>query len=116
MSELKLYTDENIDPRLAEQLNRRGYDVLSCYAAGHAGRALSDEWQLTFATEQGCAILTYNVVDFAALALEWESRQREHCGIIFANPMPIGTFILRTAKHLDLFNAVDHHSVSMYLI
>lgn len=115
MSRLTLYTDENIDPRLAEQLSQRGYDVLSCYAAGNAGKALSDDWQLDFATGQRRAILSYNVHDFVALTLEWEAVQREHCGIIFANPMPMGILIARTVRHLDLFSAEDHHNISMYL-
>jgi hypothetical protein len=116
VSHLALYTDENIDPRLAEQLTQRGYDALSCYAAGNAGQALSDEWQLGFATEHGRAILSYNVDDFVALTFDWITAQREHCGIIFAKPMPLGILITRTARHLDLFNAENHHNISMYLV
>ncbi|MBA2451556.1 MAG: DUF5615 family PIN-like protein, partial [Chloroflexia bacterium] len=54
------YTDEDVDGRVAKQLQRLGHDVLSSHAAGNSGRRLSDEWQLNYATEQSRAILSHN--------------------------------------------------------
>lgn len=113
---LRLYTDENVDPRLAAQLNEQGYDALSCREASNANQALPDEWQLEFAAAQGRAILTYNVVDFIPLIAAWQAQGKEHHGIIFANPMPLGELIHRTARHLDAFSADDHYNLALYLI
>ncbi|GEM_PF-4822665 len=56
-------------PRLAEQLNRLGYDVLSCRAAGNHNRGLSDSWQLEFAAQAGRTILIHNIIDYALISL-----------------------------------------------
>jgi hypothetical protein len=64
---IRLYTDEDVDPDLADQLNRQGYDALSCHRAGNQNRGLDVEWQLSFAASDGRAILVYNVADFVAL-------------------------------------------------
>jgi hypothetical protein len=50
--------------------------------AGNAG--MSDEAQLTYATEQGMAILTYNAQDFILLAHMWYTAGREHAGIMLS--------------------------------
>jgi len=58
---LSLYTDEDVNAALAVQLQRRGYDIISCYQAGNAGKRLSDEWQLTYAAQESRAILSHNI-------------------------------------------------------
>ncbi|CAN5822472.1 DUF5615 family PIN-like protein [soil metagenome] len=83
---LRLYTDEDVDGRVAKQLQRLGHDVLSSHAAGNSGRRLSDEWQLKYATEQGRAILSHNSGDFYQLAHSWALSKREHYGIVLATP------------------------------
>jgi len=46
---LKLYLDENIPPLLAQQLRRRGFDVLSAHEVEMLGK--DDEEQLEYASE-----------------------------------------------------------------
>ena len=53
-----IYTDEDVTSALAPALRRRGYTAQSTAEARHL--ELLDEAQLTYATEQGMAILTYN--------------------------------------------------------
>ena len=61
-----LYADEDVTTVLAPALRWRGYMAQSIAEAGNTER--SDEAQLTYATEQRMAILTYNAQDFIPLA------------------------------------------------
>jgi len=44
----------------------------------------SDDEQLAFAAERGCALYTFNVSDFYRLHREWISAGRQHAGMILA--------------------------------
>lgn len=113
---IKLYTDEDVDPRLAQQLTRLGYDALSCHTAGNHNRGLTDEWQLTFTTSRGRAILVFNIADYVKLDAEWRTRGREHCGIILAEAeLPLGELVRRTSCHLDRYTPQYHHNQILYL-
>jgi uncharacterized protein DUF5615 len=61
-----LYTDEDVTTDLTPALRWRGYMAQSTAEAGNA--EMSDEAQLTYVTEQGMAIFTYNVQGFIPLA------------------------------------------------
>jgi hypothetical protein len=114
-SRLRLYTDEDVDGRVARQLQRIGYDVLSSQAAGNSGREPSDEWQLEYATEHGRVFLSHNSGDIHQLALSWARTEREHCGIVIVPRMPVGSLILRAAKHLDRVDPEIQYNTSIYL-
>lgn len=105
-----------MDPRLAQQLTRLGYDALSCHAAGNHNRGLSDEWQLTYATQQGRAILVFNIVDYLNLDAAWGTRGAEHSGIILAEAeLPLGELVRRNRCHLDAHTPQYQHNVVLYL-
>lgn len=113
---LRLYTDEDVTSVLAEQLRRRGYDVVSCLAAGNAGQRRSDEWQLSYPAQQGRAILTHIIADFVALGRRWSEQGRAHRGIILAEQtIPIGELVRRTQLHLDTVPADEPDGVVRYL-
>lgn len=113
---IRLYTDEDVDTRLAEQLRRHGYDVISCREAGNSNLALSDEWQLTWATSQGRAILAFNLPHYMLLDSVWKSQSRPHAGIIMAqHRWPFGDLLRRTIRHLDTIPSVDQFDVARYL-
>ena len=113
---IRLYTDEDVDAHLAEQLLRLGYDVLSCSAAGNASKRLPDTWQLNFATEQGRAILIHNVADYVAIDRARQSRGQAHWGIIYVRwRTPIGELIRRTRVHLDTVSPEQQYNVLRYL-
>jgi hypothetical protein len=99
---IRLYTDEDVDRHLAIQLRRHGHDVVSCFEAGHAGRRLTDEWQLAFAAEGGRAILIHNIVDYFPIDAAWKARGREHAGIIAVSQnTSLGELVRRVRLHLD---------------
>lgn len=71
-----LYLDENLTPRIARQLAKRGIDIVSVRDMGKLGD--NDANHLTAATEQGRVLVTTDV-DFLRMA----SEGIEHAGIIF---------------------------------
>ncbi len=80
---LRLYIDEDsMSHALVEALRSRGVDVLTPLDAGTMG--WSDEEQLQFASEAGCAIFSCNVGDFLVLHTKWQETGRNHDGIILA--------------------------------
>lgn len=90
---IKLYLDEDVDPLLAPVLRERGIDCLSTREAQNLGH--SDVQQLTFATNQGRVILTFNVKDFLRLAKELTNSSRHHSGIIVSNHLPFRELLRR---------------------
>ena len=66
---VRLHFDRHIIARLAHDLRSRGYDVLTTDEAGLD--TATDEEQLAFATQEGRAILTFNIRDLAPLHHHW---------------------------------------------
>jgi len=77
---VKVYLDEDLAPAVAQFLRRRGIDATSAQEAGNA--QLDDRAQLAYATREGRAIVTANVVDFIELARDAVAANTEHAGII----------------------------------
>ena len=77
---MKVYLDEDLVPAVAQLLRRRGIDTTSAQEAGNA--QLDDRAELAFATREGRAIVTANVVDFIELARDAVAANTEHAGII----------------------------------
>jgi len=75
-ADIKLYLDENMNPKLAEQLRLRGIDAIHVQEIEAKGE--SDKQHLARATEQGRALVTTDS-DFIDLATQGV----EHAGIIF---------------------------------
>jgi hypothetical protein len=74
--------------------------VQSCQEARRANQRISDQDQLTYASTEGRALLTFNVVDFIVLDAEWKQSGRRHAGII----------VLPEIRHLsELIQRVEHH-------
>ncbi len=74
---LRYFFDEHIKSAIAEQLQRRGIDVLTAQAAGRAGIEISDEDQLAFAASLGRVLVTEDR-DFILLAYT----QLPHAGVV----------------------------------
>jgi hypothetical protein len=99
---IRLFTDEMINPSLAPELRRRGYDVESCDEAGRSQRRISDADQLEYATGQGRAILSFNKRDFIALDRSYKGGVRRHAGIIVAPQIDdLGVLLRAVQRHLD---------------
>lgn len=76
MAEIRFYLDENLDLAIAEQLKRRGIDVVTVRDVGRLGN--SDVNHLKRATEMGQVLCTQDD-DFLRMAAEG----MEHAGIVF---------------------------------
>ena len=115
-SGIRLYTDEDVNTALAEQLQQQGYDVLSCYAADNAGKRLSDGWQLAYAAQHERAIVTHNIADYIRLDKAWKAQQREHWGIIIVRQdTTIGDLVRRARRHLEVVAPSEQYNVVRYL-
>ena len=79
--------DEHINPTVAIQLRRKGCDAISLHEGHHLG--LLDPEVLELAAAQRRSIVTYNVIDFEALASQWFARNRSHSGIVLVHEKTI---------------------------
>jgi len=77
---VKVYLDEDLSPNIAELLRQRGIDATSAQEIGNT--QLDDRAQLAYATREGRAIITANVVDFIELAREAVATNTQHGGIV----------------------------------
>jgi predicted nuclease of predicted toxin-antitoxin system len=99
---IALYTDEDITDRLASLLRERGFEATCALEEGTAG--LSDEEQLTYATQRGWTLLTYNRDDFLTLARQWHAAGREHAGIVVSRQFrlqELGELLRQALRLLD---------------
>lgn len=113
---MKLLLDEHYSPAVAEQLQERGYDVISVAErspAKHAHlRQRSDQELLYWARDDGRVLVTENVRDFMPLHQTFLARGDVHAGILFTSPRK---FPRRTAALGSLITALaaflDRHPV-----
>ena len=111
-----IYTDEDVTADLAPALRRRGYTAQSTAEVGNF--RISDEAQLTFATERGMALLTYNAQDFIPLARSWYRDGREHAGIVISEQMSqrrFGALLRWVLRLLDALIAEEMHNRIVFL-
>lgn len=78
---MKLYLDEDLSPRIARALRRKGIDAVSAYEVGNL--QLSDWEQLAYAAREGRCLVTRNARHFVLLSQEAIRRQQPHAGIVF---------------------------------
>ncbi len=105
---VRLYLDRHIMKRLAVDLRSRGYDVLTTEEAGKD--SASDEEQLTLATSESRALLTFNIRDFAPLHEQCQAAERPHAGIIVSQQLgrrQYGLLLERMLRLLNHFTAED---------
>ena len=79
---MRLLLDEQISHVIAEQLRRRGFDVLAVDERGDL-RGADDARLLEWACSNGRAVVTNDAGDFS-LATEWAQQGRAHWGLIFS--------------------------------
>jgi len=77
---LKLYLGEDLSPRVARLLRRRGVDAVSAHEVGNL--QLSDWEQLAYAAREGRCLVTRNARHFILLAQEAVRRQEPHAGLV----------------------------------
>jgi uncharacterized protein with PIN domain len=69
---LRIYLDHNVDPLLAKDARKAGYDAVAAVEVGNA--ALEDDEQLRWAASQRRCILTHDYDDYPRLATDWSTR------------------------------------------
>ena len=77
---MRLYLDEDINPKIAEILQRSGCNAVSTQGAGNRGA--DDEAQLVYASRIDAALVTRNRNDFIALTTQFLDEGRKHSGVI----------------------------------
>jgi len=78
---VRLVLDEHLSPTIAEELRRRGHDVVAVAEAGM--REQPDAALLDWAVAQDRAVVTANYADFRALHQVRLSRGEGHRGIVY---------------------------------
>ena len=106
MARLRIYTDENVDVRVADGLRRRGVDARSARDEHRLGA--TDEQQLAHAQRIGAVLFTHDP-DLVKLALEKTHRGATHSGVIFADlhRFGIGECIKRLALYAEVLGAEE---------
>ena len=106
MARLKIYTDENVDVRVAEGLRRRGVEAASAYDEQRVG--VPDEAQLAHAAMLGAVIFTHDV-NLIEIALEMNRRGDDHKGVIFSqvHRLRLGECIRRLALYAEVVTAEE---------
>ena len=113
---IRLYLDEDFHPDLAPALRQHGHDCQSAVEAGRLGAL--DEEQLAYATAQGRRLLSFNVGDFAALAVQWARAGRPHAGIVVAQQVSrqhLGRLLQRVLRLLNTVTADETADTFRYL-
>ena len=113
---IRLYLDEDFHPNLAAALRQHGHDCQSAVEAATLGR--SDEEQLTYAAAQGRCLLSFNIADFATLAVTWERTGRTHAGIVVAQQVSrhhLGQLLQRILHLLNTVTADEMANTFRYL-
>jgi len=109
---LKILLDEHFPPAVAEQLERRGYDVKPVAERAAAGmsvlRGSPDADLLRWAQAQARVVVTENARDFMRLHRSFLARGEEHAGIVLTSPRGfprdadrIGHLIRALAQFID---------------
>jgi predicted nuclease of predicted toxin-antitoxin system len=99
----KLYLNEHLSPRLAEQLRRYGFDAVSSQEAAMLSH--DDAEQLVWAVAQERAIVTFNVSDFVKLHEEYQAAGKEHFGVVLSTAETVPVLLHRLLRLLNSLSA-----------
>lgn len=99
----KLYLNEHLSPRLAAQLRRHGFDVVT-FQEAHL-LLVDDDEQLAYAVSQQRAIVTFNASDFVPRHEQYLAEGKEHWGIVLSTEEPIGVLLQRMPRLLNTLSA-----------
>jgi len=97
MTQLRIFTDEDVYGAVVVALRRAGFDALSTPEIGRL--AQSDESQLAWTAGERRVLVTFNVAHFASLHAAWIRQGRHHTGIVLSSQRPIGD-LLRRLLHM----------------
>jgi predicted nuclease of predicted toxin-antitoxin system len=101
----KLYLNEHLSPRIAEQLRRYDFDVTSTLEQGM--EQANDDEQLAFSAAQQRALVTFNHKHFAVMHSQYIARGKEHWGIILSTEESTGVMLRRLMRLLNTLSAEE---------
>lgn len=113
MAKPKIFIDEDVHDGVAEALRRGGFHAITAREAGR--KQFSDVEQLEFAISQGCAILSFNLVHYEALAEQYFLEAKEHCGVIVSPRRSFRETLQRLLALLSESEDVDLKNQIFYL-
>jgi len=101
----KLYLNEHLSPRLAEQLRQHGFDVTSTLESEMD--EANDDVQLAYAVSQQRAVVSFNHRDFAPLHDQYMTEEKDHWGIILSTEESTSALRHRLLRLLNSLSAED---------
>jgi hypothetical protein len=101
LARLKIYTDENVDIRVADGLKRRGFKACSALEEGMIG--VDDIEHFNYAAKIESVIFTHDH-HFLEIAGQFTKEGKTHYGVIFAemNKLGVGECIKRLALYAEV--------------
>jgi predicted nuclease of predicted toxin-antitoxin system len=101
LARLKIYTDENVDVRIAEGLKRRGIKAFSAHEKDMIGA--SDIEHFKYASKIKAVIFTHDH-HFLKIAREFVKGGKNHWGVIFVemNRLSVGECVKRLTLYAEI--------------
>lgn len=111
---MKLVLDENLSPKIAEQLRTEGIDIIHVRERGMLGASDAEVLELAFEEER--VLVTLNVADFEKLV----SQREVHAGVVLVTPgglkraeqLAVIQSVLANLDGVDMVNQVLRADVS----
>lgn len=110
---IHLYFDEDVSVGIVENLQTRGFDVLSARDADTLGR--SDDEQMLYAVSQRRAVVTHNRVDFEKQHTKFLENGMNHYGVIIAKRRKDAEVINKMLALLDAVTAEEMKNQLRYI-
>ncbi len=110
---MKFYFDEDLSPKIAVLLRRKGIDAVSAHEAGMTGA--SDREQLESAAKEKRCLVTRNRDDFIRLSIQFFNGRRPHYGVLIIPYTIPGDQFSRIASLLGGV-ASQHQGLEPYVI
>ncbi len=110
---IQLYLDENVDVRVADIIQGRGFDAVTSREAEQLGR--SDEEQLTYAATHSLTLVTHNRIHFERLAQQYVETGRTHAGIIIAVQRPYREVARRLLVLMNKITSDEMRDLILYV-
>jgi predicted nuclease of predicted toxin-antitoxin system len=106
LAKLRIYTDENVDIRVAQGLRNRGIDALTAQENGMTGS--TDLEHFNYAYQMQAVIFTHDR-HFLEIAKKLIEAGKSHWGVIFVsmNKLSVGECIKKLAVYADMLTLDD---------
>ena len=111
---MKLYLDEDINPKVSEILRKKGLEAVSAHETGMF--EASDDEQLAFAAAAGRAMVTRNRDDFITLAVQFFNDLKPHSRLIIVPHTIPGSAFSKLAAILMKYSKDHPQGLEPYTI